>query len=368
MLENLQKCIDELSDCDAFELQLHMDENGQLNGYIPYMMNDALECFFVLTDCKLTGESVTGIFTDASGDSDAFGNFACDKKVSVKLVNEESVHALVIRRATGEVSTLWFKNLSKELHCYRYHEIGHFWVKGQEHFRQLVYIVGTIYDKYSYMGASLCNVEELSLLPLMEFAPFRYWSPIHESLDTHYPDTLDGIVCFKELCMEAGDFSLLRLAKRYEKLACSTCQITEFYRNFALSKLVKKIAFALVSSGHEPFYELIYQKVCEASLKYPSRDYGDAMNAQIVKTKQEVANTLLKKGFVGEYPRFVNRHLSVVVTEEHPFTLSVLEYANYGFRMQYMVSETPLQPAFLNQGFFEGRKNHGWIVKNIDEL
>ena len=58
MLENLQKCIDELLDCDAFELQLHMDENGQLNGYIPYMMNDALECFFVLTDCKLTGESV----------------------------------------------------------------------------------------------------------------------------------------------------------------------------------------------------------------------------------------------------------------------------------------------------------------------
>ena len=55
MLNDLQKCIDELLDCNAFELQLHTDESGRTDCYIPYMMNDALECYFVLKDCKITG-------------------------------------------------------------------------------------------------------------------------------------------------------------------------------------------------------------------------------------------------------------------------------------------------------------------------
>ena len=357
MLNDLQNCIAELINCNALEIQLHTDENEKLNCYIPYMMNDALECYFILKDCKMTGEYVTGILhaSDAPGDSEEFGNFACDKKLSVELIDDNTAQALIIRQSSGNVSTLWFQDITKELKCYRYHEIGHFWVKGQEHLRQLVYMIGTIYDKYSYMGESLCNEKELALLPLMEFAPFRYWSPIHESLDEHYPDTIDGFDSFKELCMEAGDSRLLKLTEKYEKLACGSFLITDFYRKFALPRLIEKIAHELDSSGHEALYELIYHKVCEASSKYPARDYGEVMNTRIAKSRQDVTKSLLCKGFTGEYPRFSKENVSVLAAEEHPFTLSVLEYENYGFRIQFMVSET-------------GKSPRRWIAKSVDEI
>jgi len=357
LLEDLRKCIGELIECHAFELQLHTDEDSQLNCYIPYMMNDALECYFILKDCKMTGESVSGtiISADASGDSDEFGDFASDKKLSVELIDDGLSKALMIRQITGEVSMLWFQDVTKELKCYRYHEIGHFWVKGQEHYRQLVYMIGTIYDKFSYMGESLCNAEELALLPLMEFAPFRYWSPIHESLDEYYPDTLDGFTCFEKLCMEASDFQLLKLVQRYKKVVCWTSWLTNFYRKIALPRMKKRIASELVSSDHEALFELIYRKVCEASSKYPPRDYGEIMNAKIIASRNEVIESLTKKGFVGEYPRFSKENISVMVAEEHPFTLSVLEYENYGFRMQFMVSDT-------------GKCPRRWIAKSVEEL
>ena len=370
MLNDLQKCIAELLDCNAFELQLHTNEDHTIDCYIPYMMNDALECYFVLKNCKMTGEYVNGVIpsSDAPGDSDEFGNFACDKCLSVELIDDGLMHALVIRQTNGDVSTLWFQDIVKELNCYRYHEIGHFWVKGQEHLRQLVYMIGTIYDKYSYLGESLCNEEELALLLLMEFAPFRYWSPIHESLDAHYPDTMDGFHCFKKLCKEAGDSQLLKLTEKYEKIACGSFWITDFYRKFALPKIVNKIALELASSRNEALYELIYGKVCEASSKYPARDYGKVMNTRIVELRQEITKDLLCKGFVGKYPIFFKGHVSVLVTEEHPFTLSVLEYENYGFRMQFMVSETSGEGKYLNQGFFTGTGNHGWIAKTLDDI
>ena len=35
---------------------------------------------------------------------------------------------------------------------YRYHEIGHFWRDGAEQWRQLVYMIGTIREKYRFLG------------------------------------------------------------------------------------------------------------------------------------------------------------------------------------------------------------------------
>ena len=113
---------------------------------------------------------------------------------------------------------------------------------------------------------------------------------------------------------------------------------------------------------------MIYKKVCEASSKYPARDYGKVMNTRIVESRQEITKDLLCKGFVGKYPIFLKGHVSVLVTEEHPFTLSVLEYENYGFRMQFMVSETSGEGKYLNQGFFKGTGNHGWIAKSVDDI
>lgn len=337
MIADLRECIEKLLECDAFELQLHTDENGQMDCYLPYMLNDALEYYFVLKDCRMTGDFIPG------------------NVVSVDFTETDTFPALILRHANGTVATLWFKNVQRKLNCYRYHEIGHFWVAGQEQWRQLVYIIGTIYDKFEYQGISVCNDTELALLPLMEFAPFRYWSPIHDSLDRHYADTWDGAACFRELCIEAEDKKLLRMLWMFEKFGG---------RRFISRRLAKELAKA----GHEKLYELIYKKVCEASLQYPARDYGEVMNQKISAERENVAAQLLDAGFSGDYPRFRKGNCSVLVTEEHPFTLSVLEYENYGFRLQMMVSECSSEICYLNQGFFEGNGNRGWIAKTVGEI
>ena len=65
-----------------------------------------------------------------------------------------------------------------------------------------MYMVGIIHDKYEYIGENVCNEKEIALMPLIEFPPFRFWSPIHESLDEKYPFTYDGIDAMKELAKE----------------------------------------------------------------------------------------------------------------------------------------------------------------------
>lgn len=79
LLDDFRKCIGELIDCNAFELQLHTNENSQTDCYIPYMMNDALECYFVLKDCKMTGEYVTGSLDDHY--TDTMDGFTCFKEL-----------------------------------------------------------------------------------------------------------------------------------------------------------------------------------------------------------------------------------------------------------------------------------------------
>ncbi len=263
MFTDFCKCLKELADCSAFELQSKTYEDVRTDYYIPYMMNDALECFFVLENGQLKGE------------------ISPEQVTEIELIETDNFPALIIRQNDGTVATLWFKDFKKALTCYRYHEIGHFWVESHEQWRQLVYIIGTIYDKYQYLGTSICNAEELALLPFMEFAPFRCWSPIHESLDAHYPDTIDGIRCMRKFCIEANDKKLLKLLSLYEKLY-----------PLGIRKLADMIATELGKTGHEALYELIYKKVRTASKKYPARDYGELMNKRITQERAWVAKSV----------------------------------------------------------------------------
>ena len=78
-------------------------------------------------------------------------------------------------------------------------------MEGQEHWRQLVYMTGTIYDKYEYMKEKACSDLEMELMHLIEFPPFRFWSPVEESLEERYPSSPQGTACMKKLAKEAGD-------------------------------------------------------------------------------------------------------------------------------------------------------------------
>ena len=329
MLYNFEKCLNELVDADSLELQSHTHASGQTDYYIPYMMNDALECYFILENAQMKG------------------TFLPDAKSQVQLITDTDTPALVIRQNEENVCTLWFETVQKKLQYYRYHEIGHFWVKGQEHWRRLVYIIGTIYDKYHYIGNFTCNALEQELLLLMEFAPFRYWSPIHESPDDIYPDTMEGIESMKALCKEANDSSYLRLLKIYERLP--------------LPFVRKYLTKALNSPKRAALYELIFKKVNEASLSYPERDYGASLNQQIRDKRKKLTEELLAEGFTGSYPLFHRENTQILVMEEHPFT--ILEWDHFKFGMKLMVSKTSKPCSSLNTGFFDGKGNYSRIYK-----
>lgn len=365
--KELENYIKEILDCNAFEL--YSDESKKF--YIPYMMNDALECYLLLKNCRMTGkylpelnETITAEFITQSSDS-----------------TSPDSSAIIFRQGTENVFIIWFEEAYRVLKCYRYDQIGHFWVKGEEHWRRLVYIIGTIYDKYEYMGKQVCNEKEIDLLPLMEFAPFRMYSPIHESLDTYYSESRSGLECMSSLAKEADDKEFLRLLNIYRLFSSDRPAIKI---HFPIRLIRKKIFRALNHPNRQNLYELIFQKVHDASIVYPERSYHPALNEEINSARKKSTEQLHEKGFSGDYPLFHKENLQVLAMEEHPFT--ILEAKDFSFRIQFMVSETadknPIPQrsktinhsetantsetsSSLNAGFFKKRGNRSWIASDL---
>lgn len=303
----LYEKLNTLRELDALEF-IYDEKNEQL--FIPYMMNDAVEFYYILSQCQIQGKLVGRIPADAS----------------IEPVSSHSNrHALIIRMTGNSIFTIWFAQCTQELHYYQYHRIGHFWVKGQEHWRRLVYIIGTIHEKYTFLGEASCNDTERSLLPLVEFPAFRYWSPIHDSLDHYYRSSREGYLCMLHFAKEAGDSSLARMLTLYGHLP-------SFLRN---SKgCTRFIANQLTKEKHLPFYKYIDSLIDRASLSYEIRDYGAEHNETIEKIRTQFAEQLYADGYTGIYPIFQKNGLTVKAMEEHPFT--ILESDTFKFRIQPM--------------------------------
>ena len=336
MEEGFQK-LKEIFDKEVFELYLRQ---GQ--GYIPYMMNDALECYLVLKGCRCTGKYLKGY------EESTFGY----------LSSEDGEEILVVHQGAENIFTLWFGKIQIKLKGYQYHRIGHFWLerKGQEQWqwRRLVYMLGTVYDKYEYFGESMCTPGEQELMRLMEFRPFRYWSPIKESLDPYYPDTALGAAVMRKIAGLAGDRTMALLAGFYEKVP--------------LIFLEKAIIWRMERPCSQKLYETILNLVSTESEKYPKRDYGTEMNERIGKERARTQEKLHRRGFQGEYPRFCKEGVEVLAVEEHPFTLDFMEWEKFDFRIRLMVSEDfsgRKRELGLNGGFFKGKGREGRI-ENVD--
>ena len=330
MEEGFQK-LKEIFDKEVFEFYIHQ---GQ--GYIPYMMNDALECYLVLTQCRCTGEYLAGYEESTLG----------------YLSAEDGERILVVHQGEENIFTLWFEEIRIKLEGYSYHQIGHFWLegKGQEQWRQLVYMLGTVYDKYGYFGETMCTPKEQELMRLMEFRPFRYWSPIKESLDPYYPDTAEGAMEMKKIAGLAGDGMMAFLAGVYEKIP--------------LIFLEKVIIRRMERPCSQKLYEKIRELVCRESARYQNRDYGKEMNERIKQERTRIQEELHRRGFQGEYPRFYKKGMEILAAEEHPFTLGFMDWEKFDFRIRLMISEDSSGKARdlgLNGGFFKGKGREGRI-------
>lgn len=325
----------EIFQFQVFELCQEKGKEEEKIYYVPYLMNDAVECCLRFSGCRMTGAYLPDFQGEVKGE----------------LMYEREKTALVIRQEEN-VSVLWFAELEMLLQEYQYHQIGHFWVKGQEQWRQLVYMAGIVYDKYEFLGENRLNEKEKELTALMEFAPFRRWSPVRDSLEERYPATRRGTEYMEKLARLSNDGFYAGLVRLYRLLPCSF-----------LEKILHNL---LKSSKREVLYRRIRQEFCDASIFYPERDYGENTNQQIRKMRTEAERQLQKAGFEGTYPLFFGKGVQVLAVEEHPFTR--LEAEDFSFRIQYMVSRGKISGKGLNSGFFKGKQRAGSIEKNLDFL
>ena len=332
-LTELSEYIEAISDSRAFELAAKGDDF-----VVPYIMNDSIEDYFILTNCSIRGDY----------DPDL------QEKTTAQVVEDGSLKGLIIRQAGTNVVSIWFDEAYRVQKCSRYHEIGHFWVKGNEHWRRIAYLAGTLHDKYVYAGEEFCTEKEKELLPLIEFAPLREFSYYRGSIHPFYDDTYEAIHLLTEIAMDAGDIAFVKQLITYERKPTL--------------RHAKRIARKMNSSKRAPFYEKLYYRLAEASAEHPSRDYGEQGNEEILRTRKAITEKLHTAGYKGKYPLFVRGKRQILAAEEHPFTLSEMEYKDFDFRVQFMVSECRKPPRYLCEGFFRGFCNKGYIEKEIEKI
>ena len=215
----------------------------------------------------------------------------------------------------------------------------------------LVYMVGTIADKYMYMGKEYCNETECFIQSLIYFAPFRRWTPVPGDLmEYHFPARVEGIDIMEELCREVSDIDYLKLIARYR---ANPCEKTE-----------KLLSRHLADAKRVPLYQYIYKLVIKASKDYPERNYGKQINERIKEKRKALEQELLQKGYTGKYPVFSKKNTTVRVIEEQPYVTAILEWDDYKYKQQLMISECSSKKYDgINAGFFKGIGRHGHIVQ-----
>ena len=309
--ENLLLLIDDLLELEVLELIPKSTDPAVM--YIPYMMNDAVEYYLILDNCQVMGEIPEEF----------------DGNTLVKLIDAPDRPGLIFDMPTGDKLTLWFDSCAFEKSFYQYHRICHIWRYGEEHWRMLVYMIGTIHDKYAFLGPDAVNDAELALLPLVHFGPFRYFSPINEPLDDRYPENEDGWTCMRKLAVESGDMDYVKKIDHAFAL-----RKIPFVRTDAI---IEHLADELNRPERRSLYEHIYRKICEASSRYPERTYCPESILEMERIRQMADARLRAEGFVGEYPAYSKGGMSALVLEEHPFTVQELDYEGFAFRIRVMI-------------------------------
>ena len=187
----------------------------------------------------------------------------------------------------------------------------------------------------------------------MELAPFRAFSPVKESLDEEYPDTLEGVECMKKLALEAGDWRLAHLLK--------------VYRRFPFPWAEKRIQRHMESRAGIPLYEVLYRKTEAASKVYPIRDYGRKSNEETEEKRRAVSRKLQEKGFTGAYPFFPKRQYADTGHGGTSFLRCWRQRTFlFGFSLWFLSAKRIVRGTMA--AFFKGRQNRGWIEKNLDFL
>lgn len=278
-----QRLLEQLTEWHALEIQT--DTEGR-TAMIPYVMNDAVECYLRFEECTIHGSFDGG---------DADFSFVENRSSENRSAENEPAKGLIVRHTSGNIMSIWYKRMVQVTQCCQYHLIGHDWRRsaGQEAIRRLVNLICVIHDKITYLGESYCSEVEKEIAALAEFPPVLYYTPINESIMDWYPESQDGIDAAKQLAVRSENMSLYNALLVYE---------TAFKKGKIRPKHVSIIAENLASSECLDFWRILYEKMEAASLMYDVRDYGAAGNCKIEEMREQTEARYKKLGYTGKYP------------------------------------------------------------------
>lgn len=239
-----------------------------------YLMNDAVESFLVFQNAVMTGDYQK----DYEGELDA------------SLNREGETYILIIHQG-GMVVTIFFTELTLDVHLYDYSGLGHFWVKGYEYLRQMEYRIAILRDKYDYLGKEFCTPEEQKLAALADFPPLNYCC--YPAVPEKYIVTRgepwqvseEAIAVMEEIAEEVRDHRMKRMLG--------------VYRRHPGPFTARRIAGMLRRNAHAGLTDLLEEKLREAAGVYPKRSFGpeaDRKNMQLIRKAEERQRILKEQG------------------------------------------------------------------------
>ncbi len=313
--------LEELLEQGQFELMSDTVIDGKLR--VVYLMNDAVESFLVFEQARITGTYRKEYEGEVEASLSIQENSDTGRDEFVLVVHQDD-----------SVCTIFFENLTLEIHLYDYGKVGHFWVEGYEYLRQLEYRLAILRDKRDYLGEEYCNETERKLANLADFPPLNYccYPAVPEKYivpkDNPWMPTDEAVNVMMELAEQVND-------KKLQKLFV-------FYRKHSWKCMTKKIAKMLHKNAHAKVVDLLTEKLTVAAAEYPERqfDLQEKQHAEklfeLARQKQaELKQQGIKADILREEPFLASRdsleykvYLMVWQTESSNRTVKIVQIEN----------------------------------------
>ena len=249
-------------------------KDNRENIRLVYLMNDAAESFLVFENSKMTGVYQK----DYEG------------ALEHSLSRDGDRYVLTVRQG-DTVVTLFFEDLSLEVHLFDYGELGHFWVKGYEYLRQLEYRIAILRDKCEYLGEEFCTPLEKKLASLAYFPPLNYCC---------YPAVPRKYIVPKSAPWELSEEAVSVMKELAEAVQDRKMKwILGVYQRHPYPFLARYIAWLLHRNAHGKLVDFLAEELKKAASVYPKRSFGkgaDEEYARLIKEVQERQKVLKSQG------------------------------------------------------------------------
>lgn len=245
--------------------------DGEKDIHAAYLMNDAVESYFVFEQSIITGEYKSGDFWQTA-------SIEHDSKGYMLIVNQGGENVFTIRFVRLYIRTIYFD----------YGCMGHFWIKGYEYLRQLEYQLADIRDKYRYLGDSSCTQKELVFVRLADFPPIKKYRSVPEPYYVPYPDNVhpEAVQYLIDTADSIGDRIMTRQLKRYMKNPTALrCRI---------------LSYMFHKKSHGRFIDNIIADLRNEAAVYNKRTFSEKEELQYAKVHRQAElamNRYTEKGY-----------------------------------------------------------------------